>query len=153
MKRDKDIIKKNEMIQLFMGYEYLTDIEKVKYVTSRDVGDPTEYLKRLNNDNIPSLKKKGCGSIDTLSMDNIRYSDYLNYERSLDDLYKVIVNIHDFFYKKHNVNVLFVINDLLNGTYGKRSEKKESLDFTVENLFERVYDFLNMYYFISDQKI
>lgn len=80
----------NETIHIYMGYEYMTNLEIVSYSFSKkriDEGLDIDYWAKKPNQ--PNLKRKGV-VITTLSHDDISYTEHLRYHKSLDRLMPVI---------------------------------------------------------------
>lgn len=134
-----DVLKDNETIHIFMGWEYMTNLEKMRYATSRnDDSDADSFCKRIGN--LPSLKKKGS-VINTLSHDDVFYSEILTYHRSLDSLMPVVEKIRNEYFE--DGTILTVINTLL-GKYYFSYYSSNSLDLNAYNLFERVVLFIEL---------
>jgi hypothetical protein len=134
-----DVLKNNETIHIFMGYEYMTNLEKMRYTTNmRDDSDADSFCERIGN--LPSLKKKGS-VINTLSHDDVFYSEILTYHRSLDSLMPVVEKIRNEYFE--DGTILTVINTLL-GKYYFSYYSSNSLDLNAYNLFERVVLFIEL---------
>jgi hypothetical protein len=134
-----DVLKNNETIHIFMGWEYMTNLEKMCYTTSRnDDSDADSFCERIGN--LPSLKKEGS-IINTISHDDVFYSEFLTYHRSLDALMPVIEKIRNEYFEDETI--LNVINTLL-GEYYFSFYASNSLDLSASNLFERVVLFIEL---------
>ncbi len=131
MKKDKLYIEGNELIHIYMGWEYLTPLDIFNYCVSpnrvgREDMDVVEYAKR-NSKNSPNLKRQGSMIISTIPDDNICYSDHLNYHYSLDALLPVVEKLSKEYYE---------INNTLETIRCLMSESNMSL--SAENLWERI---------------
>ena len=132
-----DVLKDNETIHIFMGWEYMTNLEKMRYTTSRnDDRGADDFCNRIGD--LPSLKKKGS-VINIISHDDVFYSEHLNYDRSLDSLMPVVEKIRNEYFEDDTI--LTVINTLL-GEYYFSYYASNSLDLSAYNLFERVVRFI-----------
>lgn len=125
-----NIIKGNEQIHIYMGWEYITPEEVMNYSfspssLSRKSYSPIEYVKR---DNLPKMKRKGV-VISTISHDDVYYSELLDYHRSLDSMYPVLEKLSKEYYG--NNDPLVTIQNLLHGN-------GEKMVLTKENLWNRL---------------
>ncbi len=126
-----EIIKGNEQIHIYMGWEYMTPEEIMDYSISptsviRKSIHPTEYAKRKN---LPNMKKNGS-VITTLSHNDICYSDILNYDDSLDAMFPVLEKLSNEYYQ--NNDSLKTMEQLLHGVHN------DVLPLTKENLWSRL---------------
>jgi hypothetical protein len=122
----------NIKIHVFMGYELMTNAEKVASTTSRDVDDIDDFCRRIGN--LPDIKPKG--SVVTTISEHV-YSQHLSYHRSMDALMPVLQKINDTFHPGYDL--LAVIHDLLSDGYlfGSK-ERLPKLPLSAVNLWSRV---------------
>ncbi len=149
--QENKYLKGNEIIHIFMGWEYMTPEEVVNYSVSPmimkwDKIDPVAYCKKMSN--LPNMKKKGSVITQT-SHNDIFYSDHLSYNCCLDTLIPVLEKIRDKYIKKvidGREDLMYTFQYLLDGGYKFGSEQPlPKINFSVENLWERIVMMLNYY--------
>ena len=121
----------NETIHIYMGYEYMTNLEIVNYLFSKkriDEGLDIEYWAKKPN--MPNLKRKGA-IITTLSHDDVCYYEHLRYHKSIDRILPVIEKLKiEISPKTHTIRF---IEELI----GEE-------DFNSENIAKNIYKKINI---------
>jgi hypothetical protein len=84
-----------------------------------------------------------CDDIDILATRYCVFKNYLNYHKDWNDLMEIITKINSFQQCQNaRRDLQYTIAYLLGGGYRFSHEKRDALDMTIENLFERSFEWV-----------
>jgi hypothetical protein len=149
----EQIIKGNETIKIFMGFEYLTFTDKSSYTTTTN--EIFFYAVNTLSSKTPLLKKKGLIIQEGIenAQEDVCYVEELNYHESIDSMLPVIEKIKlELFPSETSIKVIDILLDSFYGgyllipmgrAYVEGYKLLPKLELSAINLWSRVIEVIN----------